>query len=108
MSCLAVLQTLVAKVTGLKMFATWRKPPHGPGDYLYIDPVGVIILNGQEVPSVTTIEMIVDYDIQIPACFTEKLSKSRAGTKTLHDDPPCECQRSMSFGQQLVAPASSM
>ena len=47
MSCYQVLQTVIAKVTGKSMFALLRPPPTGEFEFLYIDPVAVMMTNGQ-------------------------------------------------------------
>ena len=77
-SCYSVLTELIAKVTGDKMFSVLREPPNRAVDYLHIDPVGVLMMNNVNTTAVTTIEMIVNYSIQLPARFTEKLTKSHA------------------------------
>ena len=60
------------------MFAMLRPPPQGELEFLYIDQVGVMMIDGKTVTSTTTIAMLFNYDIRIPARFTEKLTKSRA------------------------------
>ena len=63
------------------MFAMLRQPTTEPHDFLYIDPVAVMMLNGLSSTAVTTIELLVNYDIMIPAKFTAKLTYSRLDTR---------------------------
>ena len=51
-------------------------------DYLHIDPVGILMMNDVNTTTVTTIEMIVNYSIQLPARFVENLTKTRATTRS--------------------------
>ena len=76
-SCYDILQNLVAKVTGKSMFAMLKQPPTGFYAYLYVDPVGVMIVTGLTFTTTTTIDLLVNYDIRIPATYTAKLTKSR-------------------------------
>ena len=46
LGCYSVLSGLIAKVTGDQIFAILKQPPQGPFDYPYIDPVGVMMING--------------------------------------------------------------
>ncbi|CAE7833030.1 unnamed protein product [Symbiodinium microadriaticum] len=74
-SCYAILQSLIAAVTGKTMFAMLREPPTGSHDYLYIDPVAVTMITGIAATTTTTIELLVNYDIVIPAKYTAKLNR---------------------------------
>ena len=49
----------------------------GEYEYLYIDPVALMMINGMNVTTTTTIELLVNYDITTPARYTQKFTKSR-------------------------------
>ena len=74
-SCYDILQNLVAKVTSKSMLTMLNQPPTGSHGYLYTDPVAVMMITGLSATTTTTIELLVNYDILIPARYTPKLTK---------------------------------
>ena len=46
-SCLGVLCEIIPKITGYSQFSLIRPTPTGPTEFLYIDPVGVILMQSQ-------------------------------------------------------------
>ena len=54
-SCLGVLCEIIPKITGYSQFALIRPTPTGPTEFLYIDPVGVILMQSLKDTSATTI-----------------------------------------------------
>ncbi|CAE7932905.1 agtpbp1, partial [Symbiodinium necroappetens] len=69
------------KVTGKTMFAMLRPPPTESHDYLFIDPVAIMMITGLTTTTTTTIELHISYDIVIPAKYTAKLTRQRLETQ---------------------------
>ena len=73
--CLNVLCEVIPIVTGYSQFSVLRPTPTGPVEFLYIDPVGILLAHSDV--SAQTIALLVDYNVQIPAHFADKLRNSR-------------------------------
>ena len=57
----------------------------GNPNFLYLDPVGFMMMSSVQATAVTTIKVLVNFDIQIPSNYTPKLTNSRAhGKDTKH------------------------
>ena len=81
MSCFQVLQTLIAKMIGKTICALLKPPPTDQYSFLYIDPVAVMMINGWNITTATTIELLVNNDMQIQARYSQKLTKSHMDTR---------------------------
>ena len=66
-SCLGLLNELIPKVTGYTMYSLIRPAPNRPTAYLYIDPVGVVLIMSLRETSADTLGFLVDHDVQVPS-----------------------------------------
>ena len=76
-SCLCVLGEIVPKLTGYTSSSLIRPPPAGPREFLYVDPVGVVLIQSLKDTSADTIALLIDHNIQVPAKFTDKVVKRK-------------------------------
>ena len=81
-SCLGVLNEIIPKITGYSTFSLIRPAPTGPTEFLYIDPVGVILMQSLKDSSADTIALLIDHDVQVPAKFTDKVIKRLTPRRT--------------------------
>ena len=44
LSCSCVLSEIIPKLTGYESFSWIKPPPTGPTEFLYIDPVGIVMM----------------------------------------------------------------
>ena len=79
LSCLWVLSEIIPKLTGYESFSVIRPPPTGPTEFLYIDPVGIVMMQSLKDTSADTIALLIDHniDIQVPAKMTDKVVKRK-------------------------------
>eukprot|EP00439_Symbiodinium_sp_Y106_P030326 s7727_g3.t1 len=78
-SCLGLLNP---KVTGYTMYSLIRPAPSRPTAYLYIDPVGVVLIQILKDTSADTLAFLVDHDVQVPAKFVDKMTKRKSDAET--------------------------
>ena len=81
-SCLGVLCEIIPKITGYSQFSLIRPAPTGPTEFLYIDPVGVILMQSLKDASANTIVPLIDHNVQVPAKFTDKVVKRKIDSET--------------------------
>ena len=81
-SCLGVLNDIIPKITGYSTLSLIRPAPTGPTEFLYIDPVGVILMQSLKDSSADTIALLIDHDVQVPAKFTDKVIKRKIDSET--------------------------
>ena len=81
-SCLGVLCVIIPKITGYSQFSLIRPTPTGPTEFLYIDPAGVILMQSLNDTSATTIALLIDHNVQVPAKFTDKVTKQKIDAET--------------------------
>ena len=81
-SCLGLLNELIPKVTGYTMYSLIRPAPCRPTAYLYIDPVGVVLIQSLKDTSADTLAFLVDHDVQVPAKFVDKITKRKIDAET--------------------------
>eukprot|EP00439_Symbiodinium_sp_Y106_P022887 s4429_g2.t2 len=81
-SCLGLLNELIPKVTGYTMYSLIRPAPSRPTAYLYIDPVGVVLIMSLRETSADTLAFLVDHDVQVPAKFVDKITKRKIDAET--------------------------
>ena len=79
-SCLGVLCEIIPKITGYSQFSLIRPAPTGPTEFL--TPVGVILMQSLRDKSATTIALLIDHDVQVPAKFTDKVTKPKIDAET--------------------------
>ena len=82
LSCLGVLNEIIPQITGYSTFSLIRPAPTGPTEFLYIDPVGVILMQSLKDSSADTIALLIDHDVQVPAKFTNKVIKRKIDSET--------------------------
>ena len=70
-SCLGLLNEHIPKVTGYTMYSLIRPAPNRPTAYLYIDPVGVVLIMSLRETSADTLGFLVDHDVQVPKIDAE-------------------------------------
>eukprot|EP00439_Symbiodinium_sp_Y106_P018060 s4429_g2.t1 len=75
-------QTNLATVTGYTMYSLIRPAPSRPTAYLYIDPVGVVLIMSLRETSADTLAFLVDHDVQVPAKFVDKITKRKIDAET--------------------------
>ena len=73
-SWLHTLSEIVPKLTGYAAFSLIRPPPNGPTEYLYIDPVGIVLTRSIKDTFADTIALLIDHNIQVPAKFTDRVT----------------------------------
>ena len=76
-SCLGVLSDLIPRITGYVQFSLIRPAPTGKVEFLYIDPVGVLLMQSMRDNSAMTTALIIDHNIQVPARFIDRLNKRK-------------------------------
>ena len=81
-SCRGLLNELIPKVTGYTMYSLIRPAPSRPTAYLYIDPVGVVLIMSLRETSADTLAFLVDHDVQVPAKFVDKITKRKIDAET--------------------------
>eukprot|EP00439_Symbiodinium_sp_Y106_P077955 s920_g16.t2 len=81
-SCLGVLCEIIPKITGYTQFSLIRPAPTGPTEFLYIDPVGVILTQSLRDTSANTVALPIDHNVQVPAKFTDKVVKRKIDSET--------------------------
>ena len=81
-SCLGLLNELIPKVTGYTMYSLIRPAPNRPTAYLYIDPVGIVLIMSLRETSADTLAFLVDHDVQVPAKFVDKITKRKIDAET--------------------------
>ena len=76
-SWLHTLSEIVPKLTGYAAFSLIRPPPNGPTEYLYIDPVGIVLTRSIKDTFADTIALLIDHNIQVPAKFTDRVTRRK-------------------------------
>ena len=66
-SCLFILSEIIPKLTGYATFSLIRPPPNGPAEFLYIDPVGLVLTRSIKDTSADAIALLIDHNVQVPA-----------------------------------------
>ena len=74
---LGLLNEVIPKVTGHTLYSLIRPATNRPTGYLYVDPVGCVLVQSiKETPAIH-LGFLIDHDIQCPAKFVEKISKRK-------------------------------
>ena len=81
---LFILSEIIPKLTGSATFSLIRPPPSGPTEFLYIDPVGIVLTQSIKDTSADTIALLIDHNIQVPARFTDRVIRRRWTKKRTH------------------------
>ena len=76
-SCLFILSDIIPKPTGYATFSLIRPSPNGPTEFLYIDPVGIVLTQSIKDTSADTIALLIDHNIQVPARFTDRVTRRK-------------------------------
>ena len=76
-SCLGVLNEIIPKITGYATYSLIRPAPTGPTEFLYIDPVGVVLMQSLKDTSADTLALLIDHEVQVPAKFVDKVTKRK-------------------------------
>ena len=76
-SWLHILSKITPKLTGYAAFSLIRPPPNGPTEYLYIDPVGIVLTQSIKDTSADTMALLIDHNIQVPAKFTDRVTRRK-------------------------------
>eukprot|EP00439_Symbiodinium_sp_Y106_P080074 s2620_g18.t2 len=76
-SCLGVLSDLIPRITGYVQFSLIRPAPAGKVEFLYIDPVGVLLMQSMKDNTAVTTALLIDHNIQVPARFIDRLNKRK-------------------------------
>ena len=79
-SCLGILNEIIDKITGYITYSIYsliRPTPTGPTELLYIDPVGVVLLQSLRDTSADTLALLIDQEIQVPAKFVDKVTQRK-------------------------------
>ena len=107
--CLGLLNEIIPKVTGYTMYSLIRPAPNRSTAYLYIDPVGCVLVQSVKETPAIHLGFLIDHDFQVPAKFVEKISKRKIDAETspqqhskriaLHHFTPGEF---LSEGQQSI------
>ena len=107
--CLGLLNEIIPKVTGYTMHSLIRPAPNRSTAYLYIDPVGCVLVQSVKETPAIHLGFLIDHDFQVPAKFVEKISKRKIDAETnpqqhskriaLHHFTPGEF---LSEGQQSI------
>ena len=74
---LGLLNEIIPKVTGHTLYSLIRPATNRPTGYLYIDPVGCVLVQSIKETPALHLGFLIDHDIQIPAKFAEKISKRK-------------------------------
>ena len=83
-SCLGVLSDLIPRITAHVQFSLIRPAPTGKVEFLYIDPVGVLLMQSLKDNSAVTTALLVDHNIQVPAKFIYRLNKRKIDAEHIH------------------------
>eukprot|EP00439_Symbiodinium_sp_Y106_P038664 s7109_g4.t1 len=75
--CLGLLNEVIPKVTGYTMYSLIRPAPNRPTAYLYIDPVGCVLVQSVKETPALQLGFLIDHDMQVPVKFVEKISKRK-------------------------------
>ena len=70
------------QITGYTQFSLIRPAPTGPTEFLYIDPVGVILMQSLKDTSATTTALLIDHKRPGRAKFTDKVVKRKIDSET--------------------------
>ena len=107
--CLGLLNEIIPKVTGYTMYSLIRPASNRATAYLYIDPVGCVLVQSMKETTALHLGFLIDHDIQVPAKFVEKISKRKIDAEVnpqhhtkrqaLHHFTPGEC---LGEGQQSI------
>ena len=60
-----------------RTFSLIRPPPNGPTEFLYIVTVGIVLTQSIKDTSADTIALIIDHNIQVPARFTDRVTRRK-------------------------------
>ena len=71
------MNEIIPKVTGYTMYSLIRPAPNRATAYLYIDPVGCVLVQSMRETSAIHLGFLIDHEIQVPAKFVEKISKRK-------------------------------
>ena len=74
---LGLLNEIIPKVTGHTLYSLIRPATNRPTGYLYIDPVGCVLVQSIKETPAPHLGFLIDHDIQCPAKFVEKISKRK-------------------------------
>ena len=80
--CFGLLNEIIPKVTGYTMYSLIRPAPNRATAYLYIDPVGCVLVQSMKETSANHLGFLIDHDIQVPAKFVDKNSKRKIDAET--------------------------
>ena len=71
-SCLHILSEIIHAA-----FSLIRPPPHGQTEFLYIDSVGIVLIQSIKDTSANTIALLIDHNIQVPAKSTDRVTRKK-------------------------------
>ena len=81
---LGLLNEIIPKVTGYTLYSLIRPATTRPTGYLYIDPVGCVLVQSLKETSALHLGFLIDHDIQCPAKFVEKINKRKVEAEYNH------------------------